>query len=125
MGEVPLYCRGSSSRPRLAVQVMVDSGIYNGIAKSFCSSSSSFPMAGLTPEPKSKTLNPKPDKQVMIDSGIYNGIAQSFCSVRLVFEFLPYGDVRPSFSIRVFKVRKPTRTGTRIKMIFSGELKTI
>ncbi|KAJ1492151.1 Polycystin cation channel-domain-containing protein, partial [Baffinella frigidus] len=40
---------------------------------------------------------------VMIDSGIYNGIANAFCSVRLVFEFLPYGDVRPSFSIRVFK----------------------
>jgi hypothetical protein len=42
-------------------------------------------------------------RAVFIDSAFYNAVGNVFCSVRVVFEFLPYGDVRPTLSIRVFK----------------------
>ena len=45
----------------------------------------------------------KHTRAVMIDMVTYNPTNAFYLSVRLVFEFLPYGDVRPSYSFRIFK----------------------
>ena len=42
-------------------------------------------------------------RAVFIDLCMYNPSTQFFTSIRLLFEFLPYGDVRPSNSILVMK----------------------
>ena len=45
----------------------------------------------------------KHTRAVMIDMVTYNPTNSFYLSVRLAFEFLPYGDVRPSYSFRIFK----------------------
>ena len=45
----------------------------------------------------------KQTRAVMIDIVTYNPETMFYLSVRLTFEFLPYGDVRPSYSFRIFK----------------------
>ena len=45
----------------------------------------------------------KHTRAVMIDMVTYNPTNSFYLSVRLCFEFLPYGDVRPSYSFRIFK----------------------
>jgi len=45
----------------------------------------------------------KHTRAVMLDMVTYNPANMFYLSVRLTFEFLPYGDVRPTFSFRIFK----------------------
>jgi hypothetical protein len=45
----------------------------------------------------------KNTRAVFIDMVTYNPTSLFYLSVRLTFEFLPYGDVRPAYSFRIFK----------------------
>ena len=45
----------------------------------------------------------KHTRAVFIDMVTYNPTNLFYLSVRLTFEFLPYGDVRPAYSFRIFK----------------------